>query len=69
MMRPAPDPRILSWVAIQAVPELFTTSICEAEILSGIEFLAPGERKDTLMGAADRLFGEAMVGRIFGFEG
>ena len=69
LMRPAPDPRVLSWVARQAVPDLFTTSICEAEILSGIEFLAPGKRKDTLMGAADRLFGEALIGRIFGFEG
>ena len=68
LMRSTPDPRVLSWVARPAVSELFTTSICEAEILSGIELLAPGKRRDTLIGAADRLFGEALLGRIFGFE-
>ena len=48
--------------------ELFTTSITEAEIFYGIEFLAKGKRRQQLLAAADAMFTEDLAGRIHAFD-
>jgi predicted nucleic acid-binding protein len=68
LMRPQPFPGVVAWVARQPAAELFTTSITEAEIFYGIELLTKGKRREGLLAAAEAMFAEDLVGRIFGFE-
>jgi predicted nucleic acid-binding protein len=68
LMRVAPDPRVAQWVAKQPEEELFTTSVSEAEIFYGIELLAPGKRRESLLTAAEKTFTRLLLGRVLAFE-
>lgn len=68
LMRPKPDPGVVTWVAKQPSAELFTTSITEAEIFYGIELLTKSKRRDALLAAAEAMFAEDFAGRILGFD-
>ena len=68
LMRPSPSLKVVGWIAKHSGPELFTTSITEAEIFYGIELLTKGKRREELLAAADAMFAEDFAGRIFGFE-
>jgi predicted nucleic acid-binding protein len=68
LMKSQPDPAVVEWVNAQAEPELFTTSITEAEIFLGVELLSRGKRRDALLAAAERVFAADLEGRILGFE-
>ncbi|MEW5421258.1 type II toxin-antitoxin system VapC family toxin [Amorphus sp. 3PC139-8] len=68
LMRPAPDPSVIEWVAARPRRTLFTTTITQAEILYGIELLADGRRRDALAGAATAIFAEEFAGRVLPFD-
>jgi toxin FitB len=56
LMRPSPSPQVREWVIAQAPGELCTTAITVAEIRYGLERLADGRRKQSLLAAATELF-------------
>ena len=56
LMRPLPSPQVRAWVTAQAPGELCTTAITVAEIRYGLERLADGRRKQSLLAAATELF-------------
>jgi hypothetical protein len=68
LMRPAPDPQVTHWVAKRSEDELFTTSVSEAEIFYGIELLAAGKRRESLLTAAETMFTRLLLGRVLAFE-
>jgi len=68
LMRPAPTPRVVEWVANQATASLFTTSITQAEILHGLMLLPAGRRRRALEAAATSMFAEDLGGRILAFD-
>ena len=68
LMRPKPSARVVDWVAKQPAAQLFTTSITQAEIFYGIELLTVGKRRRELLEAAEAMFAEDFVDRIFGFD-
>ena len=68
LMKSQPDPAVAEWVDAQPEPELFTTSITEAEIFLGVELLSIRKRRDVLLAAAERVFAVDFEGRILGFE-
>ncbi len=68
LMRPKPSPAVVAWVAEQSGPELCTTVVTEAEIFYGIELLAKGKRRNSLLEAAEAMFTEDLAGRVFSFE-
>ena len=68
LMKPKASAQVAAWVAKQTATELFTTSITEAEILYGIELLSEGQRRESLLAAAQAMFAEDFANRIFGFE-
>jgi toxin FitB len=68
LMRPLPDARVTQWVSEQLEEELFTTSVNEAEIFYGIELLAAGKRRESLLTAAEKMFTRLLMGRILAFE-
>jgi toxin FitB len=67
-MKPVSAQSVLAWMVAQSRLDLFTTVITQAEILSGIELLPEGKRKDGLSAAAERLFGEQFRSSILTFD-
>ncbi|MGC2162118.1 MAG: type II toxin-antitoxin system VapC family toxin [Silvibacterium sp.] len=68
LFRPAPDRRVLYWVEAQEADELFTTSVTEAEMFSGIGFMAAGRRRSDLFSATEAYFRSDLAGRILSFD-
>jgi predicted nucleic acid-binding protein len=69
IMGSQPVSEVAAWVAAQPEEQLFTTSICQAEILAGIAILPEGRRRRILEAAAGAIFADAFDGRILSFDG
>lgn len=67
LMRQRPDPHVLDWLDAQAGSSLFTTSITEAEVRTGVAMLPAGRRRTGLAVAADQLF-EMFGDRVLPFD-
>lgn len=68
LMRPAPAAPVLAWFARQAASAMHTSSIVQAEILTGIALLPAGQRRDVLARAAQAMFAKDLAGRILPFD-
>jgi len=66
-MKPVPAPEVHRWLLRQNAAELFTTAICEAEILAGAAPLPEGRRKRDLEAAARNILA-LFSGRILPFD-
>jgi len=66
-MKPVPDSAVHLWLQQQAAGSIFTTSICQAEILLGVALLPDGRRKDDLADAAQRIFA-LFASRVLPFD-
>ena len=69
LMRPAPAESVLAWFARQAGSAMHTSSIVQAEILTGIALLPAGQRRDALARAAQAMFADDLAGRVLPFNG
>ncbi len=67
LMRPSPSRQVRDWVSAQAPGGLCTTAITVAEIRYGLERLADGRRKQSLLSAATEVFA-AFSGYIQPFD-
>ena len=68
MLRPVPEPRVMAWMAARPAPQLFTTSVTEADIRYGVARLENGHRKAALVSAIAGIFDEDMAGRVLPFD-
>ena len=69
VMATAPFEAALKWISKRrAVDELFITTISIAEVLYGIELLAPGKRRDKLSAEAKAMFAEDFADKILVFD-
>lgn len=68
LLRPEPDTAVLAWLAGQRRGELYTTTISEGEIASGLALLPKNRRRDILTQAVARLLGEGLGGRVLPFD-
>lgn len=68
MMSAQPVPEVAAWVAGQQVELLFTTSVSQAEILSGLAIMRDGRRRRDLEAAARAMFMEDFEGRVLPFD-
>jgi hypothetical protein len=66
-MKPAPAREVHRWLLRQNAAVLFTTAICEAEILAGLAALPEGRRKRELEAAARSVLA-LLAGRILSFD-
>jgi predicted nucleic acid-binding protein len=69
LMKSAPDPGVLRWVAERPANTLYTTSVTLAEVLYGIMLLPSGKRRAALETAAEAMFDEDFGGRVLPFGG
>jgi len=63
-----PVPEVATWIANQPDELLFTATICQAEILSGIAILPDGRRRRDLEMAAWAMFADDFDGRVLAFD-
>lgn len=68
IMKVTPSARVIQWLGQYPLPQLFTTTISEAEILCGIELLPKGKRRSALESAMETIFAEDFEGRILPFD-
>src|SRR5260370_3801273 len=68
MMRLQMEPRVAVWIAAQPADLLFTTSLSQAEILSGLAIMVEGRRRLDLQAAARAMFLEDFDGRVLPFD-
>jgi len=68
VLRPAPDSRVMAWLALQPRSALFTTTITEAEILYGVRLLADGSRNEALSITIEDIFDKDFAGRLLSFD-
>jgi predicted nucleic acid-binding protein len=68
IMGSRPVPEVAAWVAAQPEELLFTASVCQAEVLAGIEILPDGHRRRTLEVAAQGIFADDFDGRVLPFD-
>lgn len=68
LMAAAPERRVAAWVLAQPEASLFTTTVCQAEILAGLEVMPHGRRRAALEQAARAMFREDFAGRVLTFD-
>jgi len=68
LIRPNPSSIVVDWVAGQAVPRLYLTTISEAELRYGVEILPAGERRTRLLEEVEGMLTEDFAGHILPFD-
>jgi toxin FitB len=68
IMDPKGAPEVLAWCDPIPRSDLFTTALCQAEVLYGIAIMAKGRKRESLIAAADTMFAEDFRGRILPFD-
>lgn len=63
-----PVPEVAAWVAGQPEELLYTTAVCQAEVLAGIAILPDGRRRRGLEAMAKAIFANAFDGRVLPFD-
>lgn len=68
VMRERPAKEVMQW--LQSIPPLqvYTTIMCKAEVLFGVALLAEGQRKQRLLGVAQKIFADVFADRVLGFD-
>lgn len=70
LMRPQPSAAVLAWFAANAACTMYSSSITQAEILTGIAQLPTGQRQAALAQAAQTMFSQEFAGnRLLPFDG
>ena len=68
LMRPDPSSKVVDWVAAQAIPRLFLSTVSEAELRYGVEILPAGERRTRWLDEVEGMLSEDFAGRILPFD-
>lgn len=68
IMRPEAAPPVAEWLAFHPVDKVYTTAICQAEILFGLAVMPMGRRRVTLEEQARAIFLKDFDGRVLSFD-
>jgi len=68
MLRPRPNPIVMSWLESIAHLMIVTTSVTRAELMHGIEIMPSGKRRDLLRYLAHDVFDVDLRGRLLVFD-
>lgn len=68
LMKTAPDPIPLTWLALFPARDVFTTAVSKAEILFGIRCLPEGRRRKELEALAKNIILDDFRGRVLPFD-
>ena len=68
IMRSAPSPAVLAWLAAQRQDTLLVSAVTQAEMMLGARLLPAGKRRDALQRGLRMLFDEDFAQRILPFD-
>ena len=68
LTRPTPEPKVLSWLEMQAEDVLFTTAITRGEMLYGACILPAGRRREQLLDAVQAIFSRDRAVRVLPYD-
>ena len=68
LMYPTPPIAVVQWVTGRSYDELFTASVCQAEVLAGLAVMPRGRRRQRLEQAAEMMFKDDFAGQILPFD-
>jgi predicted nucleic acid-binding protein len=68
VIRPAPEPAVLRWLAAQPTSSVFISAITEAELRYGVAVLPAGKRRSTLAAQIAGMIEVDFMGRILPFD-
>jgi predicted nucleic acid-binding protein len=68
VIRPAPEPAVLRWLAAQSATSVFISTITEAELRYGVAVLPAGKRRATLAAQIAGMIEVDFLGRILPFD-
>jgi predicted nucleic acid-binding protein len=68
LTRTSPSPEVLGWARAQDPNAIFTTAVCEAELLYGVQLLPVGKRRTALARAIEAMLGTVLGGRVLPFD-
>lgn len=68
LIRPSPDASVRQFLRGQLAEELFTCTVCEAEILYGLKRMPSGRRRGDLSARIVAFLSEAFLDRIVPFD-
>ena len=68
VVRPSPDPAVLSFPRRHAPETVFTRAVCEAEIRDGLARLPPERRRDDLTSRITSFLASGFQGQILPFD-
>ena len=68
LMKVEPDTIVYAWIGSCDADSLFTTAVCQAEILSGIATMPDGRRRQIRANTARLIFEGQFQGRILPFD-
>jgi toxin FitB len=68
LLRAAPEPTVLAWLAEQPAPTLFVSAITQAEMMLGARLMPAGKRRVALESAIQAMFEEDFEGRNLPFS-
>jgi len=68
LMYPAPPAAVVQWVSAHSYDELFTASVCQAEVLAGLAVMPHGRRRQLLEQEATMMFESDFAGQILPFD-
>lgn len=68
LMKADPDSRVLGWFAQIDGNDLFTSTVTEAEVRSGLVAMPEGRRRDALMAEADAMFENVLSDQVLSFD-
>lgn len=66
-VRPEPDPNVVRWFDSQPPAQMFLSAIVKAELLSGVEQMPAGKRRDALVHSLSGFFGSIDDQNCIGF--
>lgn len=66
--KPKPAPAVLSWLQQQDDDLVFTTAVTRGELLYGLQILANGKRRETLVSGVQRVFAMRFAGRVLRYD-
>ena len=68
LLLPAPNPVVVAWVAAQNGPDMYLTSITEAELWRWPATMDKGKRRDQLFARIETIIEETFGGRVLPFD-
>ena len=68
LVRTAPSPIVVAWARAQSQETIFTTVICEAELLAGLAMMPDGRRRADLARAVSAMLTMVLGSRVLPFD-